>query len=152
MSKRCLNASDVKGLIHDAVNKGYKVKVELEPDQVVCTHDGEDWMTVQDGELSIDEQGRVSMYGCRVSVGSNVVIDEEGKGKGRRVCSCYISSDNDVIYERNKSDNLLRIDGYDTIGEAIANGLDLNNYKNPVDFKGIPYMITEEGKKYITER
>jgi|LSQX01.3.fsa_nt_gb hypothetical protein len=42
-------------------------------------------------------------------------------------------------------------DGFDTIGEAIVSGLNSESYKNPVSFKGVPYIQTLEGKHYISE-
>jgi hypothetical protein len=40
-------------------------------------------------------------------------------------------------------------DGFDTIGEARANGL-REPYDCPVRFKGVPFISTLEGKHYIS--
>lgn len=42
-------------------------------------------------------------------------------------------------------------DGFDTVGEAIVSGLKVEGYRNPVRFKGVPYIQTLEGKHYISE-
>lgn len=44
-------------------------------------------------------------------------------------------------------------DGFDTIGGAIVNGYSVSTHKQPkcASFKGIPYIVTNEGKRYINE-
>lgn len=41
-------------------------------------------------------------------------------------------------------------DGFDDIETALNNGLDSKTYKNPVDSGKVPFILTLEGKHYIS--